>query len=56
MSDLLGLNAVAAREALDKKAISAVELVTAYLGAAEATAGLNKYVGLAAEPALAMAA
>ena len=26
MSDLLGLNAVAAREALDKKAISAVEL------------------------------
>ena len=34
MSDLLGLNAVAAREALDKKAISAVELTTAYLGAA----------------------
>ena len=56
MSDLLGLDAVAAREALDKKAISAVELVTAYLGAAEATAGLNNYVALTADHALAMAA
>ena len=56
MSDLLGLNAVAAREALDKKAISAVELTTAYLGAAEATAGLNNYVALTADHALAMAA
>ena len=56
MSDLLGLNAVAARDALDKKAISAVELVTAYLGAAEATAGLNNYVALTADHALAMAA
>ena len=56
MSDLLGLNAVAAREALDKKAISAIELTTAYLGAAEATAGLNNYVALTADHALAMAA
>ena len=56
MSDLLGLNAVAARDALDKKAISAVELTTAYLGAAEATAGLNNYVALTADHALAMAA
>ena len=56
MSDLLGLNAVAAREALDKKAISAVELTTAYLGAAEATADLNNYVALTADHALAMAA
>ena len=56
MTDLLGLNAVAAREALDKKAISAIELATAYLGAAEATAGLNNYVALTADHALAMAA
>ena len=56
MSDLLGLNAFAARDALDKKAISAVELTTAYLGAAEATAGLNNYVALTADHALAMAA
>ena len=56
MSDLLGLNAVAAREALEKKAISAVELATAYLGAAEATADLNNYVALTADHALAMAA
>ena len=56
MTDLLGLNAVAAREALDRKAISAVELTTAYLGAAEATAGLNNYVALTANHALEMAA
>ena len=56
MTDLLGLNAVAAREALDRKAISAVELTTAYLGAAEATAGLNNYVALTADHALEMAA
>ena len=34
MNGLLELNAVAARDALDKKAISAVELTTAYLVAA----------------------
>ena len=56
MSELLGLNAVAAREALDKKVISAVELATAYLGAAEATVSLNNYVALTADHALAMAA
>ena len=31
MSDLLDLNAVEVRNALDEKAISAVELATAYL-------------------------
>ena len=56
MADLLDLNAVEAREALDKKAISAVELVTAYVGAAEATSALNNYVVLTADHALAMAA
>ena len=56
MSDLLDLNAVEARNALDEKAISAVELTTAYLGAAEATSNLNNYVELTADRALAMAA
>ena len=56
MSDLLDLNAVEARNALDEKAISAVELTTAYLGAAEATSNLNNYVELTADHALAMAA
>ena len=55
MSDLLNLNAVEARNALIKKSISAVELTTAYLGAAEETSGLNNYVNLTAEHALAMA-
>ena len=53
MSDLLDLNAVEARNALDEKAISAVELTTAYLGAAEATSNLNNYVELTADRALA---
>ena len=56
MSDLLDLNAVEARNALDEKAISAVELATAYLAAAEATSNLNNYVELTADHALAMAA
>ena len=55
MSDLLSLTAVEARAALDKKSISAVELTTAYLGAAKATAGLNNYVALTSEKALEMA-
>ena len=56
MFELLDLNAVEARKALDEKSISAVELSTAYLKAAEATAGLNNYVDLTADRALAMAA
>ena len=55
MSDLLDLNAVDARKALMKKSISAVELTTAYLDAAEATSALNNYVNLTAECALNMA-
>lgn len=56
MSDLLSLSAVEARVALDKKDISAVELTTAYLAAAEETAALNNYVARTADQALAMAA
>ena len=56
MSDLLDLNAVEARSALDKKSISAVELAKAYLAAAEATSDLNNYVELTSDNALAMAA
>ncbi len=56
MSDLLDLNAVEARRALDEKSISAVELAKTYLAAAEETSGLNNYVELTADHALAMAA
>jgi len=56
MSDLLSLSAVEARVALDKKDISAVELTTAYLAAADETAALNNYVARTADQALAMAA
>ena len=56
MSDLLSLSAVEARAALDKKDISAVELTTAYLAAADETAALNNYVARTDEQALAMAA
>ena len=56
MPDLLDLNAVEARKALDDKSISAVELTKAYLCAAESTVGLNNYVSLTADHALAMAA
>ena len=56
MSDLLDLNAVEARSALNKKSTSAVELAMAYLAAAEATSNLNNYVELTADRALAMAA
>ena len=56
MSDLLDLNAFEARTALDNKSISAVELTTAYLAAAEATSDLNNYVVITADHALAMAA
>ena len=56
MSDLLDLNAVEARRALDEKSTSAVELAKAYLAAAEATSDLNNYVELTVDRALAMAA
>ena len=56
MSDLLSLSAVEARAALDKKHVSAVELTTAYLAAADETAALNNYVARTDEHALAMAA
>ena len=56
MSDLLSLSAVEARVALDKKDISAVELTTAYLAAADETVALNNYVARTADQALAMAA
>jgi aspartyl-tRNA(Asn)/glutamyl-tRNA(Gln) amidotransferase subunit A len=56
MSDLLSLSAVEARVALDKKDISAVELTTAYLAAADETAALNNYVARTADQALVMAA
>ena len=42
MSDILSMTAVEARAALDKKAISAVELATTYIAAAEETASLNE--------------
>ena len=41
MTDLLDLSAVEARAALDAKTISATELTTAYIDAAEQTAALN---------------
>ncbi len=55
MSDLLDLSAVEARAALDAKSISATELTTAYIAAAEETAALNNYVLLTPDHALAMA-
>ena len=56
MSDLLDLSAVEARAALDAKSISATELTTAYIAAAEETAALNNYALLTPDHALAMAA
>lgn len=56
MVDMLDLGAVEARAALDAGEISAVELASAYIAAAEETAGLNNYVALTAEHALEMAA
>ena len=56
MSDLLDLSAVEARASLDAKSISATELTSAYIDAAEQTAALNNYVLLTPEHALDMAA
>jgi aspartyl-tRNA(Asn)/glutamyl-tRNA(Gln) amidotransferase subunit A len=55
MQDLLALSAVEARAALDAKDISSVELTSAYIQAAEDTAGLNNYILLTADKALDMA-
>ena len=55
MSDLLDLSAVEARAALDAKSISATELTSAYIKAAEQTAELNNYVLLTPDLALDMA-
>ena len=56
MVDMLDLGAVEACAALHAREISAVELASAYIAAAEETAGLNNYVALTAEHALEMAA
>jgi aspartyl-tRNA(Asn)/glutamyl-tRNA(Gln) amidotransferase subunit A len=56
MSDILELGAVEARAALASKNLSAVELTSAYIAAAEETAGLNNYVAMTADHALKMAA
>ena len=55
MSDLLDLSAVEARAALDSKSISAYELTSAYIDAAEQTAALNNYVLMTPDHALDMA-
>ena len=56
MSDLLDLSAVEARASLDAKSISATELTSAYIEAAEETAALNNYVLMTPDHALDMAA
>ena len=56
MPELLDLSAVEARAALDTKSISATELTSAYIDAAEKTAELNNYVLLTPDHALEMAA
>ena len=56
MSTLLDLTAAEARRALDKGETSAVDLTTAYLDAAEATADLNAYTEITRDRALEMAA
>ena len=56
MSDILELGAVEARAALASKNLTAVELTSAYIAAAEETAGLNNYVAMTADHALKMAA
>ena len=56
MTDLTALSIAEARDALRRKAASAVELTEAYLGAIEAANGaLNAYVAVTEEPARAMA-
>ena len=55
MNDILKLNAIEASAALQKGDTSSVELTTAYLAAADATAALNNYVTLCEDKALEMA-
>ena len=56
MSTLLDLTAAEARRALDKGETSAVDLTSAYLDVAEATADLNAYTEITRDRALEMAA
>ncbi len=56
MTDLLELGAVEARAALASRDVSAVELASAYIAAAEETASQNHYVAMTADRALEMAA
>ena len=56
MTDLLELGAVEARAALAARDVSAVELASAYIAAAEETASQNHYVAMTADRALEMAA
>lgn len=55
MSDILSMTAVAARQALDNKTISAVELTEAYIKAADDTADNNAYVLRTSDKAMEMA-
>ena len=55
MADLLSLNAVEARAALDAGEVSAPELTGAYLAAIEETGALNNYVAVTADKAMEMA-
>ena len=56
MENYLNLTATQARAALQKKEISATELIHAYIAAADATKALNNYVCMTADKALEMAA
>ena len=55
MADVLSLNAVEARAALDAGDVSAPELTGAYLAAIEETGALNNYVAVTAAKAMEMA-
>ncbi|MGB2304635.1 MAG: amidase family protein, partial [Candidatus Puniceispirillales bacterium] len=55
MSDILSMTAAAARQALDNKTISAVELTEAYIKAGDDTADNNAYVLRTSEKAMDMA-
>ncbi len=56
MPGLFDLDLVAARDALRAREITSTELTAAYLARIEATAGLNAYITVTADRAMAMAA
>jgi len=56
MSALLELDLIAARDALRARKITSTELTAAYLARIEATAGLNAFITVTADKAMAMAA